>query len=190
MTDFTAVETAMQDVCNYAVDSLGRFSHLTDLGPQSMHESFMASFVFDRLGEKRSMAPELMVSTIWKWKHYHTQPVPPLPSGIKPQQRVDLTLFAPPEAPNHNHHPWCFIEFKRNWNVETDYWKLKSFTKLLECPCGFASGILRDTEANTRQWLGDEARTLGERFVVSRQWNDSRQCPFVVAGWLFASDAS
>jgi hypothetical protein len=87
----------------------------------------------------------------------------------------------------------CFIEFKRNWNVEADYWKLKSFTKLLECPFGFASGVLRDTEPNTRQWLGDEARKLGERFVVSRQWNyeiDSRQYPFVVAGWLFASDAA
>jgi hypothetical protein len=83
-----------------------------------MHESFMASFVFDRLGEKRSMAPELMVSTIWEWNHYHTLPVPPLPSGIKPQQRVDLTLFAPPEAPKDDQHP-CALS---NLN-ETGMWK-------------------------------------------------------------------
>ena len=150
-----------------------------------MHESFMASYVFDHLGEQNSMAPEIMASTIWGWNH-----TKPMPEEVKKQQRIDLTLFAPQNAPKSEQHPWCFIELKRNWNVENDYWKLKSLLPLLECPFGAVCGVLEETEANTRQWLPKET-PAGERFVVSRQWTakvKERQRTFVVAGYLFPRD--
>jgi hypothetical protein len=52
----------------------------------------MASYVFDRLGETLSLAPELTVSTLWTWKNSDADLIPPLPEGIKPQQRIDLAL--------------------------------------------------------------------------------------------------
>jgi len=155
--NYKLIEPFVEQICNSAVDALRRFCELTDLAPTDMHESFLASYVFDRTGEKISLAPELMVATIWKWNHNEK----PMPPGITKQQRIDLTLFGPQEVPKDRQHPWCFIEFERRGSVDTDYWKLKELTRLLECPFGAACCVDRNTESNTRQWL-QETTPAGE----------------------------
>jgi hypothetical protein len=184
MPDFDATEATVQQICDCAAQSLFRFCQLTDFPPEAMHESFMASYVFDRLGSEISMAPELMASTIWGWNNKE-----PMGSGIKAQQRIDLTLFAPQELPKKEQHPWCFIEFKRRGLVDTDYWKIKTLLPVLECPFGVACGAEAGTGASTHAWL-KEATPSGERFVVSKaveiaEWEHS----YVVFAYLFAKDA-
>jgi hypothetical protein len=100
--DFERIKPVIQQICDCAVGALRRFCDLTDLPPTDMHESFLASYVFDRIGEKVSMAPELMAATIWDWNHNGTS----MPCGVKRQQRIDLTLFEPQEVPKDQQHPW------------------------------------------------------------------------------------
>ena len=65
MKDFSPIEPIVQRICDTAVEALARFYELTEFPPDWMHESFMASYVFERLGEETSMMPEVMVSTLW-----------------------------------------------------------------------------------------------------------------------------
>ena len=187
MTDFSPIEGILQEICDCAVQALGQFWNLTDFHPKAMHESFMASYVFDRLGCKFSMAPELMVRTIWDWNN----PGKPLPLGVKPQRRIDLTLFQPQNFPKEDQHTWCLVEFKRNWGIENDCWRVKSLLPLLQSPFGAACGVLAETEASVRDWLPKETPP-GASFVISKQLDvniDGKLCSFVVAGYLFASAA-
>lgn len=195
MIDFTLIKAVLQEICDCAVQALGRFSELTNFHPKAMHESFMASYAFDRLGGKISMAPELMVRTISDWNN----PGVPLPAGVKPQQRVDLTLFEPQNVQKDDQNTWCLIEFKRlSGNVNADYEKVKSLLPVLDCPFGAACGVVEDTVSGVQSWLPKETLP-GEHYVISKPWigeiatkhGDGTitrgQSTFVMYSYLFAN---
>jgi hypothetical protein len=180
--DYKVIKQFIQQICDCAVEALPRFCELMDLPATEMHESSLVSYVFDCIGEKISLEPELMAKTIWQWNH-NGKPTPP---GVKRQQRIDLTLFEPQDVPKNDQHPLCFIEFKRHGNVDNDYRKLKDLTRLLECPIGAACGIDRNA-ADLPRWL-QETMPAGERFVVSKEWEFAKtQTRLVVFSKLFAT---
>jgi hypothetical protein len=193
--EFSSVEPIIQKICDGAVRALGRFCNLTDMEPQAMHESFMASYVFDRLGRKISMAPEVTVSTLWKWNRTDNNIIPPMPTHIekKRKQRIDLTLFTPQNVQKEYQHIWALIEFKRNYGVDRDYEKLRALLPFFDgCDFGVACGVV-DAEKH-HDWLAHEepeaAAGRGERFVTSALWKtviEGRPRSFVVFAHLFTA---
>lgn len=57
MGSFNTILPTVQRLCDSAAQSLHHYHTLTDLDPSGIPETFIASFVFDRLGNGISMAP-------------------------------------------------------------------------------------------------------------------------------------
>jgi hypothetical protein len=197
MKDFSPIEPIVQRICDTAVEALARFYELTEFPPDWMHESFMASYVFERLGEETSMMPEVMVSTLWGWnKTEGSRPPPPLPPELRGQQRTDLVLFAPQKVPRDEQGIWCLIEFKRDSRVDGDINKIKSLLPFFDgCDFGAACGVV-DLKKYHSGWLDEErvqTEERGERFVTSTPWEvaiEGRQRSFVVCAWVFTARAA
>ncbi|HTT78752.1 MAG TPA: hypothetical protein VMF86_03650 [Stellaceae bacterium] len=195
MTDFETIEPVIQRICDSAADALRRFFKLTDFPPDWMHESFMASYVFHRLGNEISMMPEVKVSTLWEWNRSTTNgPPQPLPDEnlgqkIRGQRRVDLVVFRPWNIPKNQQHIWCLIEFKRNAEVGSDICKLKPLLPLfVGCEFGAACGVA-DTD-KWGDWLLEEPKTAlarGERFLTCQQpWRTPDEArSFTVFAYVF-----
>lgn len=192
--DFRSIEPAIQGICDCAVKALGRYCKLTGLYHWDMHESFIASYVFDHLGTKISMAPEMTVSTLWRWSKtdYKNNTTPAMPSNVKKHQskRIDLTLFAPQDVPKDQQHIQALVELKRNGSVEGDYERLPLLLLFDGCDFGAACGVI--DAVRSRNWVEHEAPNRaaldGERFITSEPWNtviEGQPRSFLVFAHLF-----
>jgi hypothetical protein len=192
MRDFEEIRPSVQLICNTAAKALARFHKLTDYSPYTMHESFLASYVFDRLGAKISMMPEVMISTLWEWYHSGTDSPPPLfPSGVRRQSRIDLVLFAPQTAQKCEQYIWGLVEFKRNWGVSRDIEKVKALLPLFGYPFGVVCGIVEPERYPG--WLDQERADMeakAEHFIFSPPWEAKiagKRRSFVIFAHLFAA---
>jgi hypothetical protein len=169
MVGYDEIVPQVQQICNKAVESLSRFHALTDFNPLfHMPESFMASYIFDHLGNNPlSLMPEVVFTTLWQFNEDAPGKSRPEPVPMECDvagKIVDLCLFrgGPPKS---EEDPLCLIEFKRNWNIFGDIGKLRSILRYLDqFRFGAACGIVevgRYAGEDGSEWL-DWERTKAE----------------------------
>jgi hypothetical protein len=173
----------MKLICEQSVAALDRFYTLTDYPPlpNNIPETFMASYVFDHLGNNPlSLMPEVPFSRLWEFNEFAHERERPDHHTIPDEcdmktRKVDLVMFTQ-EPVKQEQGPLGLIELKKSWRIYEDVEKVCSMLSWLDqYQFGAACGIVElgryNSPDGSLEWLDWETKRVqdeGDQLIKSK----------------------
>jgi hypothetical protein len=179
---FSTVRPAADAICNAMEKAVRRYAEVSGLRlGNELIESFLPSFVFDRLGDQYAMTLETNTKRLLARDAMARGRAPDVEAGraaelaatvrqLDPTERVDLVLYREQEGERSQWPFLALVEFKlwRGW--PDDHAKLLRILQRLEtCPFGIVCFIAAGAAAGG--WLepyGESARQAGDVWLLSQ----------------------
>ena len=164
--DITGLREVVEQICETAVDAIFRYHKLTDWSPRNCPESFIESYILDRLGDRISLNSQISLQKLWCWIRDDSDKNSPDQGG----QKLDLVINDNTKTPIKKcQDVWAIVELKRPdrgvRGVEEDKRKLKEILpQIRNCPFGVVVGIEKYPNAR----LEEETRKNGRFFIRSK----------------------
>ena len=182
--DLNASSKLLRDVCHLAAEAAFRYVEISGEDPgQDMPESFLSSFVFDRVGATATL--ETSIGKLFEWNRDQRLrtvdrvtameevvaevSLPLVLESLNGRPRVDLVLFQG-ESPvkKDEQRLLALVEFKRHRLCEQDRNKLLAILDHIDtCRWGVICSVLDVT--SEPEWLQKEkqqAEAAGDRWFV------------------------
>jgi hypothetical protein len=159
--DLNEIREVADRFCETAVEAVFRYHDLTEWDPKAVPESFIQSYILDRIGERISLNLEIPVPQLWTWIGDRSQ----VPSDLG-REVVDFVINKTNSPIKSAQDVWAIAELKRHDSVGGDRYKISNILPLFKsCQFGVAIGIADITQP--KPWLDEEALKEGPYFVRS-----------------------